>query len=130
MKTTARLAWFVAVGCTAAAVHFGMVVALVEGLALPPLLANVAGWLVAFVVSFSGQWLLTFRGRGAPVLQALPRFFLVSLAGFASNEAAYALLLRFSVLPYDLSLALVLVGVAVMTYWLSSRWAFRGRPAA
>lgn len=130
MKTTARLAWFIAVGCTAAAVHFGVVVALVEGLKLAPLLANVAGWLVAFVVSFSGQWLLTFRGRGAPMLQALPRFFVVSLAGFASNEAAYALLLRFSALPYDLSLALVLVGVAVMTYWLSSRWAFRGKPAA
>ena len=127
MAVTRRLAWFVAVGCTAAAVHFGVVVALVEGLALRPLLANVGGWLVAFVVSFCGQWLLTFRARQAPVQQALPRFFLVSLAGFAANEAAYALLLHFSALPYDLLLALVLVGVAVMTYWLSSRWAFRGR---
>lgn len=130
MKTLARLAWFVAVGCTAAAVHFGVVVGLVEGPGLPPLLANAGGWLVAFVVSFCGQWLLTFRGSGAPWLQALRRFFLVSLAGFGANEGAYALLLHFSALPYDLLLGLVLVGVAVMTYLLSSRWAFRGsRPA-
>ena len=126
MTTPARLAWFIAVGCTAAAVHFGVVVALVEALGLPPLLANVAGWLVAFVVSFCGQWLLTFRGSGAPWRQALRRFFLISLGGFSANEAAYALLLNFSALPYDLLLALVLVAVAVMTYLLSSRWAFRG----
>lgn len=130
MTTFARLAWFVAVGCTAAAVHFGVVVALVEGAALPPLVANVAGWLVAFIVSFCGQWLLTFRGSGAPWRQALGRFFLVSLLGFAANESAYAVLLHFSALPYELLLALVLVGVAVMTYLLSARWAFRGSRSA
>lgn len=130
MTTLVRLAWFVAVGCTAAAVHFGMVVALVEFMGLAPLLANVGGWLVAFIVSFCGQWLLTFRASGAPWRQALRRFFLVSLGGFTFNEVAYALLLHFSALPYDLLLALVLVAVAVMTYLLSSRWAFRGtRPA-
>jgi putative flippase GtrA len=130
MTTLARLSWFVAVGCTAAAVHFGVVVALVELLALPALLANVAGWAVAFIVSFCGQWLLTFRGMGAPWQQALRRFFLVSLGGFAANEAAYALLLHFSTLRYDLLLGVVLVGVAVMTYLLSSRWAFRGSQRA
>jgi putative flippase GtrA len=128
MKTHARLAWFVAVGGAAAAVHFGVVVGLVEAYRLPPLAANVAGWLVAFVVSFCGQWLLTFRGRGVPWLQALPRFFLVSLAGFIINEAGYAILLHWSALRYDALLALVLLAVAVMTYLLSSRWAFRGSP--
>jgi putative flippase GtrA len=130
MTTLARLAWFIAVGCTAAAVHFGVVVLLVEFTGLAPLLANVAGWLVAFIVSFCGQWRLTFRGSGAPWRQALRRFFLISLGGFSANEATYAVLLHFSALPYDLLLALVLVAVAVMTYLLSSRWAFRGSPRA
>lgn len=129
MTTMVRLAWFIAVGCTAAAVHLGSVVGLVELVRLPPLLANVAGWLVAFIVSFCGQWLLTFRGNGAPWPQALRRFFLISLIGFSANEAAYALLLRFSELPYGLLLAMVLAAVAVMTYLLSSRWAFRDSPA-
>ena len=130
MSTFVKLGWFVAVGCAAAAVHFGVVVALVSGLGLPPLAANVGGWLVAFVVSFLGQWQLTFRAHGAPWPRALRRFFLLSLSGFAINEGSYALLLHFSRLPYDVLLAVVLLGVAVMTYLLGSRWAFRGNPRA
>lgn len=131
MKATViRLAWFVFVGCTAAAVHFGMVVLLVERLGWAPLVANVGGWLVAFIVSFCGQSLLTFRGHGTPVLHALPRFFLISLLGFLANESSYAILLHFIAVRYDVLLALVLVGVAIMTYLLSSRWAFRRKSPA
>ena len=75
------------------AVHFGMVVLLVEHVGATPLAANVVGWLVAFVVSFAGQHRLTFADRSAPLLQAAPRFFAISAGGFATNEAAYALLL-------------------------------------
>jgi putative flippase GtrA len=92
---------------------------------LPPLAANVGGWLVAFCVSFAGQFGFTFRDQGAPLAQAARRFFLLSLGGFMLNEAAYAVLLRWSPWRYDLLLALVLVGVAIVTYLLSRRWAFR-----
>ena len=119
-----RLARFVAVGCAAAAVHFGMVVLLVEHAGAPPLAANVVGWLVAFVVSFAGQHRLTFADRSAPLMQAAPRFLAISAAGFATNEAAYALLLHVSAIRYDVALGIVLLAVAVMTYVLSSRWAF------
>lgn len=129
MSTGRRLAAFVAVGATAAAVHFGVVVWLVSGRSVPPLLANVAGWLVAFVVSFLGQWRLTFRASAAPWRTAMPRFFLLSATGFAINEGAYAALLHWSGVRYDVLLAAVLVGVALMTYLLSSRWAFRRSPA-
>lgn len=129
-KTLWRLASFVLVGCTAAAVHFSTVVLLVEFGRLKPVMANVGGWLVAFVVSFLGQSLLTFRSRGTPWLQALPRFFAISALGFAANESAYILLLNVTLLRYDVLLALVLVGVAVITYLLSSLWAFRGSPPA
>ena len=123
---TRRLAWFVAVGCAAAAVHFAMVILLVSGLRWWPLLANVAGWLVAFIVSFAGHWRLTFRRSGAPVLQAVRRFFLVSAFGFGTNELAYAAVMHLAGVRYDVALAAVLVGVAVITYLLSSRWAFLG----
>jgi putative flippase GtrA len=121
-----RLAWFVVVGCVAAAVHLGVVVVLVSGMGQLPLAANVVGWLVAFCFSFSGHWLLTFRALQAPMWRAAARFLAVSLAGFAANELAYALLLHWTALRYDLVLALVLVAVAVMTYLLSLRWAFQG----
>jgi putative flippase GtrA len=121
-----RLVWFVAVGCAAALTHLGVVVLLVSRHGQLPLVANVIGWLTAFVVSFAGHWLLTFRSQQAPLWRAVRRFFGVSAAGFATNEFAYALLLQWSSWRYDVVLALVLVGVAVITYLLSWRWAFLG----
>jgi len=119
-----RVAHFVAVGTLAAGVHWCVVVALVETLALAPLAANVGGWLVAFGVSFTGHHRLTFRDHAAPVARSALRFFAVSAAGFAVNEAMFAWLLGHSGLPYALLLALVLVAVAAATYLLSRHWAF------
>ena len=123
-----RVIRFIAVGCVAAAVHLGVVVLLVSGFGQPPLAANVVGWLVAFCFSLTGHWLLTFRSQRSPLWRAARRFFAVSAAGFGANELAYAALLQWSGLRYDLVLALVLVAVAVITYLLSSRWAFLGNP--
>jgi putative flippase GtrA len=120
-----RVPRFVAVGCLAATVHFCVVRLLVSGADVAPLAANVAGWSLAFVVSFLGQWQFTFRAQAAPAAQALRRFLVLSLGGFALNEAAYAVLLRWTPLRYDVLLVLVLLGVAFVTYVLSSRWAFR-----
>jgi putative flippase GtrA len=122
--------WFVAVGCLAAAVHWGVVVVLVEQARWQPLYANVAGWLVALGVSFNGHHRLSFRGHGVPVLVSGRRFFVVSAVGFAVNEASYAVLLRWSGQRYELLLALVLAGVAVATYAASRHWAFLRTTAA
>jgi putative flippase GtrA len=122
-----RIAWFIFVGCAAAAVHLGTVVMLVSGFDWRPLVANVVAWLVAFCVSFSGHWRLTFPHSGAPMVRAIRRFFLISLAGFLVNEAMYAVLLQLTGTRwYAVVLFFVLLAVAVITYLLSSRWAFRG----
>ncbi len=126
-KIVGQVAWFVMVGCAAAATHWLVVVAAVSMLGTPPLLANVLGWLTAFGVSFAGHYTLTFRHQKAPFAQALRRFFLVSAAGFVINEAAYAWLLHATTIRYDLLLALILVGIAVMTFILGRFWAFRQR---
>jgi putative flippase GtrA len=129
MKTvSARVAFFIAVGCAAAATHFAVVVFLVSQWGVPPLAANVLGWLIAFVVSFTGHWRLTFRAQQAPLLQSVRRFFGISLAAFALNETAYAVMLHWTNMRYDVVLFLILVAVAVITYLLSSRWAFLGTP--
>src|SRR5690606_18821509 len=96
-----QLGWFVAVGCAAAATHWLVVVATVDWLGLAPLLANVIGWLVAFVVSFAGHYRLTFRQQRAPLFKAARRFFAVSALGFGANELAYAWLLQATPLRYD-----------------------------
>jgi len=120
--------WFIAVGCAAAAVHWSVVVALVSQFGARPLLANVFGWLVALVVSFSGHHRLTFRGHGSRLGRSAARFLAVSAGGFAVNESAYALLLQASRLRYDILLAGVLLAVAVATYLLSRHWVFLRSP--
>lgn len=125
LKARSRIAWFVLVGTAAAAVHWGMVVMLVEHAGWRPLLANVLGWLIAFGVSFSGHHRWTFRAHGVPVWRSALRFFALSAAGFTVNEAVYALLLHWGGLRYDLVLAGVLVVVAGGTYVLSRHWAFK-----
>lgn len=126
-STRRRIGWFVAVGCGAAAVHWGVVVWLVSHATWLPLVANVLGWLVAFCVSFAGHHLVTFRGHGTRAGSAAARFFIVSAAGFAVNEVSYALLLGWTGQRYDLLLAVVLLTVAVATYLLGRHWVFLRR---
>lgn len=124
-RLSAQLVLFGVVGVSAMLVHMGMVWLLVERFAQPPLRANVFGFLVAFGVSYLGHGRLTFKGHGADVGASLPRFFLVASLGFAVNQSAYALLLaRFGPQSYLPLLALVLIGVALLTFVLSRTWAF------
>lgn len=125
-----RIAWFLVVGSVAAAVHWGVVVFLVGHLGWSPLVANIVGWLTAFIVSFSGHHWLTFRGHGNPAQASALRFFAVSAGGFAINEAAYAVLMQWGGIRYDAGLFVVLVAVAGATYLLGRQWAFiQGKPA-
>ena len=118
---------FILVGSAAALAHFLTVVLIVETLGLTPLAANIIGWLCAFWVSYGGHYSLTFADRYAAPWKSARRFFLLSAAGFSINESSYAILLRVMPLPYYVSLAIVLTGVATLTYFLSHRWAFQGR---
>lgn len=122
-----RPAAFTLVGTVAAAVHWLVVVLTVERAGVAPLLANVVGWLVALLCSFVGHWRWTFGDRRVPAGRSARRFFVVSACAFACNSAAYALLLRFSTVRYDIALAAVLLLVAILTYLASRQWAFGHR---
>ncbi|EYC50725.1 polysaccharide synthesis protein GtrA [Hylemonella gracilis str. Niagara R] len=123
-----QLTSFVAVGVTAALTHWSVTVLLVTWLDWTPPLANVAGWLIAFVVSFAGHHFLTFRSCGARWNVAARRLFLISSGNFVLNEIAYVALLRGTDLPYDGLLAGILIVQAVLTFLASRYWAFRSGP--
>ena len=129
-KMVREVVWFVAVGCAAAATHWLVAVACVDRAGLPPLVANVLGWLVAFFVSFGGHYRLTFRHQRKELVTAFRRFFLVSAGGFLINELSYAFLLKATAVPYDLLLAAILVAIAFLTFVVSRLWAFRHKEAA
>lgn len=121
--------WFIVVGASAAGVHMGAVIMLVNYFSLQPLVANVFGWLIAFVVSFAGQRALTFRATHAPLARSMRRFFVISAGGFVINELTYALLLKYGGLRFDVTLFIVLLVVAGFTFLLSRYWAFAGNAA-
>jgi putative flippase GtrA len=126
-KLSHQLGWFIAVGASAALVHWLVVVLFVTHVNLTPLVANVIGWLVAFGVSFTGHYQLTFRHQRGGLRQTIWRFFMLSAIGFSINEASYAWLLTQTTLPYEFLLALILIGVAVLTFIASRFWAFAAR---
>lgn len=115
--------WFIAVGCAAALTHMG-VFALTQH-RIRPELANALGFAVAFFVSFGGHRLLSFRDAGTTVAQSFTRFAVTALAGFASNEIVFVLLLRGLGWPSLLALFSALVFAAGQTFVLSRFWAFR-----
>ena len=115
--------WFLLVGASAAATHM-LVFAMTQHLMWPEL-ANALGFCVAFFVSFAGHRLLTFKDAGTSVTTSLGRFAATAIAGFASNELVFMLLLRARHWPALAALALALVLAAGQTYVLSRCWAFR-----
>lgn len=120
-----QISWFILVGATAAGVHWVVAIIGVQYIHLNPLWANLIGWLVAFTVSFSGHYHLTFRHQRAGVKQAISRFFMISACGFAVNELSYAYLLATTQIRYDWLLAGILIGVAGATFVTSRIWGFK-----
>ena len=115
--------WFLAVGGAAALTHL-LVFSLTQHQMWPEL-ANASGFVLAFFVSFFGHRLLSFRDASTSVAQSFQRFAVTALAGFATNEAMFVLLLRGAGWPALLALLLALLGAAAQTYFLSRFWAFR-----
>lgn len=120
-----QVAWFVAVGCAAAATHWVCAVACVAWFEVRPFLANFIGWSVAVFVSFLGHYFLTFRHQQKTLLPAIRRFLAISASGFAINEVAFVSLLRVTKVPYYWLLAMILLAIAALTFVFSRFWAFR-----
>lgn len=115
--------WFLAVGGTAALTHMA-VFAMTQGLMWPEL-ANALGFVIAFFVSFAGHRFLSFQDTSTSVKTSFQRFVVTALAGFASNELVFVLLLRgLQMLPL-LALFIALIFAAGQTFVLSRFWAFR-----
>lgn len=120
---SASTLWFLAVGTAAALTHMG-VFAVTQHLMLPEL-ANALGFCIAFGVSFAGHRLLSFKDTSTSVATSLGRFAITAVAGFASNELVFMLLLRVLGWHPMLALFLALLFAAGQTFVLSRFWAFR-----
>lgn len=133
--------WFLAVGASAALVHFLVLVSIVNFTTATPAWANVGAFLLAFMVSFFGHFYFTFKQseysdksiqhnnnhiHKKKHLPALGKWFSSSAAGFIANQGLFVLGLRWFGEQYYMLIWLLVTGViTVMTFALGKFWAFK-----
>jgi putative flippase GtrA len=118
-----ELGIFTLVGTTATAVNLA-IVSFAVPLGVPPLAANIVGFLLAFAWSFFGHSRWTFPADGRDVVVVLQRFAIISVLSFTLTEVVYAGVLEWTTVDYRLSLFLVILAVAVGKLLASKHWAF------
>ena len=119
-----QIARFLTVGVTAAFVHFSVVVYLVNFHQYLPLIANVAGFVVSFQVSYWGHRAWTFSNTEVMHREAYPKLVLLQIFNFGMNELLYFILLSLH-LPYQLALLIVLSILPAFTYLTSKYYIFQ-----
>jgi len=122
----ARLLRFGLVGGTATATHAGVALAALHWLHVAPVVANATGFCVAFVVSFAGHALFTFRAR--PTWTRALRFTIVALSSVLLSSGFVLAAGRWTALPATIYLPLAAVCTPLFTFVCHSLWTFRRGP--
>jgi putative flippase GtrA len=113
------------VGIVATAVHI-MVVWLSLGEAgITPISANTLAFLMAFGISFAGNYLWTFRSPGSP-RRAMFRFFVIAVCAFAANTLLLAFLVHKGWFSPVVSAIFSASVVPVISFVASRLWGFEG----
>lgn len=111
------------VGLTAAAVHFTVVVMLVQHGLFIPLIANIFGFLCSFQFSYWGHRLWTFSDTAVMHRNAISKLLIIQIINFSANESLFYLFLTLN-LPYPLALFIVLTILPIFTFLTSKLWVF------
>lgn len=117
--------WYALAGGAATAVHYAVLLVLVEVFGLSPAPAAAAcGALSGAFVSYLINRQLTFSGTSARHQQALPRFLLIAVVGAALNGALVWAGVHLLAWHYLAAQALATVLVLGLTYRLNRSWTF------
>ena len=117
---------FIGVGAAATALHVMVAMVLVETGRLSLFWANVPAFLGAFFLSYLGNLRWTF-GVGGSHRQRVPRFLAIAVTAFALNQSIVYTLAERMGLDYRLALAIVVLAVPPIAFFLSRRFAFSGQ---
>ena len=113
-----QVAKFTIVGGGATGVHVLTALALNSLAQVAPLRANFLAFLVASLVSYTGNWFWTFDGASRHDF-SLPRFAALSLSCFTVNQAIVYGVVELLHQPLWLAMVPVVVVVPVFGFWLS-----------
>lgn len=123
---------FAVVGLAATLTHSAVALALHSTGLLPALAANVAGFLTAFSVSFTGHHFWSFAALCDPGRTAsrMRRFFLLALAGFLINSGTLLGWLRLTNWPEDVGILVSIAIVPLLSFLGARFWAFKAHTSA
>jgi len=119
-----RFAAYATMGAVGTAIQYLVLVLLVQGLAVAPVPASLAGYLLGAVANYWLNYHLTFRAK-APHRRAAPRFLAVAGLGFLLNAAIMDTLVNSVGLHYLASQAVATALILVMNYLANAYWTFR-----
>ena len=123
----ARLLRYAVSGGASALTHFGIGLALAEGLHVRPVVASTTGFLASILVSYGLQHAWVFRSTTGHAL-AGSRFLTVTAAAFALNTTVLWAGTELLHAPYPIVQAVALAAIPALNYTLNSRWTFRPEP--
>lgn len=112
------------VGLTAAMIHFGTVVMLVQTFDFAPLVANVFGFSLAFQASYWGHKNWTFNASQTMHVVAVPKLLFIQILNFLANESLFYFFLAMH-LPYQMALLIAITILPIFTFFSSKLWVFR-----
>ena len=124
-----QIARFGIIGAAATLVHMGVAFVLYYGLDFAPLIANPIAFLLAWCVSYTGQFKWTFKDSGAQHKSSAPKFFAVSVLSLILSQIVVWVTAELLGLPFYLAMICVVFSVPVVTFILSKFWVFRGKPS-
>ena len=116
--------WYLIAGGIATAVHYAVLIALVEWLVLAAAPSATVGALCGAGASYLLNRRMTFASSGAGHGQALPRFLAIALLGALLNGALVWLGVQQFGWHYLLAQALATVVVVGLTFRLNRLWTF------
>ncbi|WP_442753254.1 GtrA family protein [Methylocystis sp. JAN1] len=119
-----QLATYASVGVGATAVHYALLIALVEAGAWPPVPATLCGYVAGGGVAYLLNRRRTFASD-RPHAEAGWRFGLVAFAGFCLTYALMSLFVGRLGAPYLLAQVVTTVLAMFLTFALNRAWTFR-----
>lgn len=114
---------FAMVGCAAAVGHYGVLIALAELLAAPPVLASAAGFAVGGVISYLLNYGHVFHSHQEH-LPTAARFLAVTTVGMGLNTAIMWLLVQRIGLHYLLAQVTATALVMIWSFSANRYWTF------
>ena len=121
-ETFRQIFKFGAVGSTATLAHALIFISTLRLLGWPEQISNLAAFIIALTLSWSGHYFWTFKTGG---WQTMPRFVAVALAGYLLNALFVFIIITKLGWPDFYVLPLMLLITPIMTFLLARYWAFK-----